>query len=592
MNVQKEQPDVIFADVLVIGGGFGGVWAALRAAEIVGNVVLVDKARVSRSGASTMSGGVTTCPTDDDDLDAWAAEFIVRGGYMCDQDWTRQLLEGQKQRVRQLEAWGVPISRDDTGAIRRFASRGMIDVRCMQYKPKAAMEELRRQAVARGVRILDRVSVTDLLTSDGCYPTAGAVCGAAGFNVRTGEAVAITAKRTVLATGTIAMKGTHRTDNDTGDGAAMAYRAGARMVDLEFSFGGTFSVLMRDYEFTNYNVAVAHGAHLINAQGERFMAKYDPVRHERSELSRVVAAFAKEIADGRGPVFVDLRHLDESYWEALRNVGTGRGSSILLSNHIPNPRLTPLPIEPTWGLWNGGRSGLKIDLRCHSSLPGLLAAGVVAKNDASGTHASAGVPTAHSMNTGYIAGETAAREALECGMPELPPAVLAARVESMFAPLRRTAGPVTADIIHDGFARLEAAVTDSMQLTAGKLDTMIARAEELGGMAETVAAADLHDLVKVHEARSVAACAGMVYAASLDRTESREQFHRADYPDTDDDNWFCWHGLTLTPSGPVFDREPIDLDRYPVKPDRHRGVYPSPIAAIMAGTYDARHYDE
>lgn len=591
MPSNRSPADVIAVDVLVIGGGFGGVWAALRAAECGAGVVLIDKARVSRSGASTMSGGVTTCPQDGDDLDIWATELIVRGGYMCNQDWTRQLLEGQKQRVRQLAEWGVPISRDDSGNIRRFASRGMVDVRCMQYRPKAAMQELRQQALNRGVTILDRVTITDLLTSDGCYPTYGEICGAVGFNVRTGQAIAIRAKRTVLATGTIAMKGTHRTDNDTGDGAAMAFRAGARMVDLEFSFGGTFSVLMREHEFTNYNVAVAHGAHLINARGERFMTQYDPVRFERSELSRVVAAFAKEIADGRGPVFVDLRHLGEGYWDDLRHVSSGRGSSILLSNHIPNPRLTPLPIEPTWGLWNGGRSGLKIDLKCHSSLPGLLAAGVVAKNDASGTHASAGIPTAHSMNTGYTAGETAALEARGIDMPSLS-AETKALVERMFAPLARSMGAATADWVHDEFARLEAAVTDSMQLDATRLGSMIARVDELAEMAWSVAAADLHDLVKVHEARSVAACARMVYTASLDRTESREQFHRADYPDTDDENWFCWHGLTLTASGPVFDREPIDLSGAKVRPDAVRQTYRSPIAAIMSGTYDPKHYDE
>ena len=132
--------DQIDADVLIIGGGFGGIWAALRAAELVDNVVLLEKAYVSRSGASTISGGVTTCPLDNDDLSKWAAEFVTKGGYMCDQDWTAQLLEGQRERVKQLAGWGVPISRNDKGEIRRFASRGMIDVRCMQYSPKKSME--------------------------------------------------------------------------------------------------------------------------------------------------------------------------------------------------------------------------------------------------------------------------------------------------------------------------------------------------------------------------------------------------------------------------------------------------------------------
>jgi succinate dehydrogenase/fumarate reductase flavoprotein subunit len=166
------------ADVLVVGGGFAGVWAALRAATLGADVVLVEKAYVSRSGASTMSGGVTTAPLDGDDLSAWLEEFVVRGTYMADQKWTRQLLEGARERVKTLDAWGIPISKDEDGNIRRFSSRGMVTVRCLQYQPKTAMEELRRRCLAAGVRILDRINVADLITSDGAYPTAGAVCGA------------------------------------------------------------------------------------------------------------------------------------------------------------------------------------------------------------------------------------------------------------------------------------------------------------------------------------------------------------------------------------------------------------------------------
>ncbi|CAN0444198.1 unnamed protein product, partial [Phaeothamnion confervicola] len=257
----------------------------------------------------------------------------------------------------------------------------------------------------RGVRIVDRVFVTELVTSDGCWPTGGVVSGCVGFNVYTGQFIVVRAKRTIVATGMIAMKGTHRVDNDTGDGVAMALRAGARLVDMEFTFGGTFNVLLKRFDFPSYNVAVAHGARLINAHGERFMRHHDPERLERGELSNVVAAFAKEIAEGRGPVFVDLRHVDDSYWEDIAKLH--RGGSVLLSGHVPDPKLNPLPIEPTWGLWACGRSGLQIDLGCRTNVPGLLAAGAAAKNNATGTHASAGSPTAFCKVSGWYAGQTA-----------------------------------------------------------------------------------------------------------------------------------------------------------------------------------------
>lgn len=582
--------DMVRVDVLIIGGGFAGTFAALSASEHTDSVLLVDKAFVSRSGASTISGGVTTCPLPSDNLDTWAKEFVTRGHYMCDYRWTQQVLEGQIERVRQFAEWGVPIVRDDKGNISRFASRGMIDVRCMEYSPKKAMEALRAQVLARGVKILDRVHLTGLITSDGEYPTSGAICGAIGFTTRGGRAMAILAKRTIIATGPMAMKGVHRIDNCNGEGFAMAYRAGARLVDLEFSFGGTFSVLMRHFKFGNYNVAVAHGARLINEQGERFMAKYDPVRLERSELGRVVAGFAKELIDGRGPVYVDLRHCDEDYWKALEAVAAARGSSILLSNRIPNPRITPLPIEPTWGMWNGSRSGLKIDLGGRATLPGLLCAGSCAKNSATGTHASAGIPTAWAYNTGHVAGHTAGREAKAAAPVKIAQSIIRRLADTVMAPLSRPGNGWEVDALHDKLARLECSVVDMMALNEAKLDAKVAETEEVSAAAADTRATSLHDLMKLHEAESIAENARLVYLASRDRTESREQFHREDYPATDDVNWFCWHGISRGPTGPVFDKEPIPVETMPFPIQHTKADQISPLAAILSGTYQREHY--
>ncbi|MPZ57248.1 MAG: FAD-dependent oxidoreductase [Rhizobiales bacterium] len=580
----------IEANVLIIGGGFGGIWTALRASEIADKVVLVDKAFVSRSGASTMSGGVTNAPMDEDDLQTWVDEIVVRGSYMCNQDWTWQLLKLQRERIRDFERWGVPIVRDADGRIKRFLSRGMVTVRCLQYNPKKAMEILRARALAQGVRILDRLFITDLLTTDGRYPTRGAVAGAVGFNTRSGERVVVRSRTTVIATGMTSMKGTHRVDNTTGDGMAMGYRAGGRLCDLEFGFGGTFTHLMKDYSFTNYNVSVAHGARLINRHGERFMEQYDPVRFERSELARVVAAFTKEIVEGRGPVYVDLRHVDPSYWDNLHAVSVSKGRNILLAGILPDPRAHPLPIEPTWGLWNGSRSGLKIDIDCHTTVPGLFAVGSAAKNDATGTHASAGMPTAYCYTTGYRAGETAAREALESDLPLVEQPAVEMLLQGAMAPLDRPAGALTVDQIHDRLATLEASVVDSVRLSAGRLELFASVAAEMRAAVDKTKALDVHDLVKLHEARNLAECALLVYQSSLDRTESREQFYREDYPNTDDDAWFCWHGVTRGERGePIFDRERIPLENFAMQPP-HPYKGRSPIAAMMDGTFDPAHF--
>lgn len=575
----------IDTDVLVVGGGFAGAWAALRAAELGASVVLVEKAFVSRAGASTVSGGVTTAPFDADDLSVWVEEFVSHGGYMADQDWTWQLLELARERIKSLDAWGVPISKDDAGNIRRFASRGMIEVRCMQYQPKKALEELRRRILAAGARILDRVNIVDLITADGCYPTRDAIVGAIGFHGRTGTPYVFRAKQTVLACGIVGMKGKGNIDNVTGDGAALAYRAGVRIVDLEMGYGGTFTILMKHHHLGSYNIAVGHGAQLLNGHGERFMEKYDTVRYERSELTRVVAAFVKEIVDGRGPAYLDLRTCDASYWDDMPALATHR-KHVLLSDEIPNPRENALLVEPTWGSWNHGAGGVQIDLQCRSNLPGLLAAGATAKNKAMGTHSSAGIPTAFAMNSGYRAGETAALHAREMPPVRVPEATVAEMTQAMFAPLSRRPDAITPHEIHDRLTALENSVVDGVIHNAEKLNRKVAVVDGLGERLAEAYAANPHELVKFYDARNVIDAFRLQYLASLDRTESREAFYREDYPECDDEQWFCWHGATRTPDGLAFDKEPIPVERFAFQMPERRPKHLSPIAAIMAGSFD------
>jgi succinate dehydrogenase/fumarate reductase flavoprotein subunit len=589
VTVNSPDVEILDTDVLVIGGGFAGTFAALRAAELTDRVILAEKAYVSRAGASVMSGGVTCCPLDDDDLDAWAEEFIVRGAHMGHQAWAKKLLEGQRQRVKDLEAWNVPLIRDQDGSIRRFLSRGMVDVRCMQWRPKAAITELRRQVEARGATILDRFYITDLLTDDGTWPTGGAVIGAIGFNVRDGKFAVIRAKQTVVCTGMLGIKATlHMIDNDTGDGTAMAYRTGAKLADMEYTLGGTFTIVEKNYKLSSYNVAVAHGAWLINALGERFMEKIDPVRFERGELPLVVAAFMKELIDGRGPCYLDLRKCDPTFWDDLARIG--HGAAMLKSDKIPDPSTTPLLIEPAWGIMSAdGRGGICIDIDCRTSVPGLLAAGACAKNSAVGTHGSAGAPTAWAMNSGWYAGDTAGRTARELPAPVVSAERIAELRARTFAPLGLTSRE-TSRSLHARLAVFENEMIESLVLNEKTLRHRIAAVDAIYADADQAGASDLHDLMVLNEARNVAEVARTIYASALDRTESREQFYREEYPYTDDEQWFCWHLAARGPDGIRFERLPLPFDPGDAVPAKGPKRL-SAVAALMRGSYDHATYD-
>jgi succinate dehydrogenase/fumarate reductase flavoprotein subunit len=159
--------------------------------------------------------------------------------------------------------------------------------------------------------------------------------------------------------------------------------------------------------------------------------------------------------------------------------------------------------------------------------------------------------------------------------------------EQALAPLHRAQTQKTADGLHDDLARLEASVVNGMILNADKLARMLATAQAVSEATGGCRADDLHDLVKLHEARNVATCSGVVYRSALDRTESREQFFREDFPMTDP-AWFCWHGATLARDGKiVFDRQGFPTEGIRFTPQVPEAGGLGPIGAIIRGEHEA-----
>jgi tripartite-type tricarboxylate transporter receptor subunit TctC len=271
----------------------------------------------------------------------------------------------------------------------------------------------------------------------------------------------------------------------------------------------------------------------------------------------------------------------------VRNVNNGDVTGLGIAATTRSPMLPSVPTyaEAGWGLWASGRSGLKIDLGARTNLYGLLAAGSVAKNDATGTHASAGSPTAFCKVSGWHAGETAATESRQSQHPVISTDVLSMLQEQALGPLHRMPAAKRADDLHDDLARLEASVVNGMTLNADKLSRMLRTTDDVQDATRSARADDLHDLVKLHEARNVAVCSGAVYRSALDRTESREQFFREDFPMTDP-GWFCWHGATLNRNGDVvFDRESFPTEGNRFAPQQPETAELGPIGAIIRGEH-------
>src|SRR3990172_97891 len=185
------------ADVLVVGGGISGLWAGIRARDFAENVVIVDKGKVSKSGSSSFLAGILLVCMPGDDKDLWLKEIVEAGEYLNDQEWVKILINDMYPRTMEADAWAAKYGRqvfekDGAGDFVRRRSRGHIETRHIMVNAQPYMEVLRKAAEDKGIRLLERTMVNDLVVKQ------GQAVGAVGFNYRTGELYRFRAKAIVL----------------------------------------------------------------------------------------------------------------------------------------------------------------------------------------------------------------------------------------------------------------------------------------------------------------------------------------------------------------------------------------------------------
>ena len=222
--------EVVAADVLVVGGGMAGSFAAIKARERGREVVWVDKGYVSKSGLTPWA--MDFCcfnPAWGHDHDAWMDELVVSGEYLNNRDWTEAVLGDSYERFQDLTRYGVRyVAREDGEPL--LNSMGGTSTETVLLVETEFTEVLRKHAARIGVRIVDRTMITDLLTRD------GVVVGALAMRVDDGSPIRFASRAVVLATGTYGFKPYSFPGYElTADGDMMAYRAGAEIVGKELT---------------------------------------------------------------------------------------------------------------------------------------------------------------------------------------------------------------------------------------------------------------------------------------------------------------------------------------------------------------------
>ncbi len=539
--------------MLVIGGGIAGTYAAIKARESGASVIQVDKGAVGKSGCSAFAAGVMfVYIPGEDNLDDWLMSEVRHRGYLVNQHKLQTHLELEYPMLQEMESFGVRFLRTPDGKLHRDKGRGKFPL--VKFPGLQLMEMIAKAAGAKGVRQVNKIMVTDLLT-DGRR-----VGGAIGFDIRTGQIHVFQAKATVLATGCTQYKGLSPGHRDcTGDGFAMAYRAGAVLSGADAN-DIAYNAFPARYDIgPGMNMFVGQGGRLVNALGERFMPRYHPVLAERSPLNTLAQSFALEIMQGHGPIFMDMTHFSQAQVQQMRVVLPLVMEMYEKAGIVAEDRFVK-PIE--WMITAPyGRAGLRTGPDQESSIEGLYACGEAAAMQ----DFASGLPSCAA--SGMVAGKAAAAHARETPAPPPPgPAWLNALAEFALSPLRRKAGPEPDQVILSVIETV--APYGALVIRHEKrLKAALSRIEDLEKHSlPYMPAYDPHYLKMVHEAQNLVFTARCQLASALLRQESR-MAAREDFPFTDNDNWLQWINIRQTEGRMELTREPVPVQNYRLIPD-------------------------
>jgi fumarate reductase flavoprotein subunit len=566
-------------DVLIVGGGGAGLRAAIAIAETDPRlrVAVLSKVYPMRSHTVSAEGGAAGVARADDSLDEHAYDTIAGGDWMSDQDAVEAFVKEAPQELMRLEHWGCPWSRESDGhiAVRPFG--GMKKMRTWFAADKTGFHLLHTlfQTSLKYTSVVryDEWFATRLLVDD------GQVQGVVAIELMSGKVEAITASAVIICTGGCGRVFPFTTNAaiKTGDGMALAYRAGAPLKDMEFVQYHPTGLPFTGILITE--AARAEGGYLINKDGYRYLQDYDLGKPEPKPVfksmelgprDRLSQAFMQEVAKGRtidteyGPVVhLDLRHLGKK----IITTKLPLVRELCLKYEARDPITDLIPVRPVVHYMMGG---IHTDMHGATPIAGLFAAGEAACVSINGANRLGSNSLTELLVFGARAGRAAAEFASSAKSDEST--VIAQtkdeqrRLDDGY--LRREGG-------RERLATLRVEMQKTMEASAGIYrtgDALAKGADALRELQERSCHVALDDHSRTFNTERIAALefsfmldvAQAIIASALRREESRGAHQRTDFPKRDDQR-FLAHSLALRADDGTCEIEykPVAITRWP-----------------------------
>jgi succinate dehydrogenase / fumarate reductase, flavoprotein subunit len=549
-------------DVLVIGAGLAGQRAALAAAETGASVGIISKVHPVRSHSNAAQGGINAALDPQDSWESHAFDTVKGSDYLGDQDAIEIMCREAPEELLQLEHWGVTFHRNEQGRLGKRAFGGASAARTY-YVADITGQAILHVLYEQLMKFEDVYRYEEWFTTALVQDDDGRIAGAITRNIRNGAMELFTAKAVILASGGNGQIYDPTTNAliCTGDGIAMAYRIGAPLMDMEMIQYHPTTLAGLGLLITEG--ARGEGAHLYNAEGERFMEKYAPNKMELASRDVVSRAEQTEIDEGRGfpdgTVALDITVVPRKrIHEALREiVNVGRDfAGVDITRE-------PIHIKPGNHYVMGG---VRTDINGQTPIAGLYAAGEVACVSVHGGNRLGANSLLDTLVFGRRSGAHAAAAVRNMHMPEVSRAQLDDEGRAIEAIVARDGGGRRVAEIKADLGELMDKYVAVFRDEDG-LQIALDRVRELKEEAQNVSIDDKgtvfnQDVLGALELDFMLDNAECIVVSALERKESRGAQFRTDFPERNDDEWLKHINVAANGSEPEISYSEVTMTQW------------------------------